>query len=105
MTEHVPGWYPGGTPTNILTVVLFLGALGVFAFVAYRLFKILMLGGEENRFDRVGERIKGVLVFVLGQRRVVREPSGWGHFVIFWGFLLITVGTVEGFVRGVWPVT
>ena len=103
MTEHVPGWYPGGTPTNILTVVLFLGALGVFAFVAYRLFKILMLGGEEDRFDRVGERIKGVLVFVLGQRRVIREPSGWGHFVIFWGFLLITVGTAEGFVRGVWP--
>jgi Fe-S oxidoreductase len=103
MTEHVPGWYPGGTPTNILTAVLFLGALGVFGYVAYRLYKILMLGAEEDRFDRVGERIKGVLVFVLGQRRVVREPSGWGHFVIFWGFLLITVGTVEGFVRGVWP--
>ena len=32
-------------------------------------------------------------LFVLGQRRVIREPSGWGHFVIFWGFLLITVGT------------
>jgi Fe-S oxidoreductase len=103
MTEHVPGWYPGGTPTNILTVVLFLGAVGVFVYVAYRLYKILMLGVAEDRFDRVGERIKGVLVFVFGQRRVVREPSGWGHFTIFWGFLLITVGTVEGFVRGVWP--
>ncbi len=102
MTEHVPGWYPGGTPTNILTAVLFLGAVGVFAYVAYRLVKILLLGGEEDRFDQIGERIKGVLVFVLGQRRVIREPSGWGHFVIFWGFLLITVGTVEGFVRGVW---
>jgi len=103
MTEHLPGWYPGGTPTNILTAVLFLGAVGVFGYVAYRLYKILMLGTAEDRFDRVGERIKGVLVFVLGQRRVIREPSGWGHFVIFWGFLLITVGTVEGFVRGMWP--
>ncbi len=103
MTEHVPGWYPGGTPTNILTAVLFLGALGVFCFVAYRLYKILLLGVAEDRFDRVGDRIKSVLVFVLGQRRVIREPAGWGHFVIFWGFLLITVATVEGFVRGVWP--
>jgi len=103
MTDHVPGWYPGGTPTNILTAVLFLGAVGVFAYVAYRLVQILLLGGKEDRFDQIGERIKGVLVFVFGQRRVIREPSGWGHFVIFWGFLLITVGTVEGFVRGVWP--
>ncbi len=103
MTEHVPGWYPGGTPTNILTAILFLGAVGVFAYVAYRLAKILLLGGKEDRFDRIPERLKGVLVFVFGQRRVVRERSGWGHFVIFWGFLLITLGTVEGFIRGVWP--
>jgi Fe-S oxidoreductase len=103
MTEHVPGWYPGGTPTNILTALLFLGAVGVFSYVAYRLVKILLLGAEEDRFDRLGERFKAVLVFVFGQRRVIREPSGWGHFVIFWGFLLITIGTVEGFVRGVWP--
>ncbi len=103
MTEHVPGWFPGGTPTNILTAVLFLGAVGIFAYVAYRLVKILLLGAPEDRFDRIGDRIKGVLVFVFGQRRVIREPSGWGHFVIFWGFLFITVGTVEGFVRGVWP--
>lgn len=100
--EHVTAWYPGGFPTNILTAVLFLGAVGVFGYVVYRLYKILMLGVAEDRFDRVGERIKGVLVFVFGQRRVIREPSGWGHFIIFWGFLLITVGTIEGFVRGVW---
>ena len=103
MTEHVPGWYPGGTPTNILTAILFLGAMGVFAYVAYRLAKILLLGSKEDRFDRIPERLKGVLVFVFGQRRVVRERSGWGHFVIFWGFLLITLGTIEGFIRGVWP--
>jgi len=103
MTEHLPAWYPGGTPTNILTTLLFLGAMGVFCYVAYGLVRILLLGAKEDRFDRIGERIQGVLVFVLGQKRVVREPSGWGHFIIFWGFLFITAGTIEGFVKGVWP--
>ncbi|MEW6444272.1 MAG: (Fe-S)-binding protein [bacterium] len=103
MTGHLPGWFPGGTPTNIITVLLFFGALGLFAFLVTRLVKILLLGTKENRFDRLPERVKDVIVFVLGQKRVVREPSGWGHFLIFWGFLLITVGTVEGFVKGVWP--
>jgi Fe-S oxidoreductase len=103
MTGHLPGWYPGGTPTNILTILLFFGALGIFGHVAYRLVKILLLGAKEDRFDQLYERLKGVLVFVLGQKRVVREPAGWGHFIIFWGFLLITVSTVEGFVKGVWP--
>jgi len=103
MTEHVPAWYPGGTPTNIVTTILFLAAVGVFCYVAYGLVKILLLGAKEDRFDRIPERVKGVLVFVFGQKRVVREPSGWGHFIIFWGFLFITVGTVEGFVKGIWP--
>ena len=103
MTEHLPGWFPGGTPTNIITTFLFLGALGVFCYVAYGLVKILLLGAKEDRFDRIGERIKSVVVFVLGQRRVVREPAGWGHFVIFWGFIFITLGTGEGFIKGVWP--
>ncbi len=103
MTEHLPGWYPGGTPTNILTTVLLLGAMGIFCYVAYGLVKILLLGTKEDRFDQISERIKAVLIFVFGQRRVIREPSGWGHFIIFWGFLLITVGTIEGFVKGVWP--
>lgn len=103
MTGHLPGWYPGGTPTNLLTLLLFFGALYVFGRVAYKLVKILLLGAKEDRFDQIPERLKGVLVFVFGQKRVVREPAGWGHFIIFWGFLLITVGTVEGFVKGVWP--
>ena len=103
MTDHLPGWYPGGTPTNIFTVILFLAAVGVFGVVAHKLYKILMLGTKEDRFDRINDRIKDVLIFVLGQRRVVQEPSGWGHFIIFWGFIFITIGTIEGFIKGVWP--
>ncbi len=71
--------------------------------MVYRLVKILLLGTKEDRFDQIGERIRSVVVFVLGQRRVIREPAGIGHFFIFWGFVFITIGTIEAFIKGVWP--
>ncbi len=43
-----------------------------------------------------------MVTFVLGQRRVVREPSGWGHFFIFWGFIIITIGSLETFGVGLY---
>ena len=33
----------------------------------------------------------------------MREPSGWGHFFIFWGFLVLGMATIEMFVRGYYP--
>ncbi len=92
---------PGHFPANLIIMLLFFGALGVFVHVLYRLYRILRLGTREDRFDRIGERIKSVLVFVFGQKRVLHEPSGLGHFVIFWGFIFITIGTVESFAKGV----
>ena len=93
---------PGHFPANILTVLLFLGALGVFVYVAYKLYKILRLGTHEDRFDRIGERIQAVLVFVFGQKKVIQEPAGYGHFIIFWGFIFITIGTVESLMKGIY---
>ncbi|MFC1889659.1 (Fe-S)-binding protein [Thermodesulfobacteriota bacterium] len=92
---------PGHFPANLLIALLFFGALGVFAYVVYNLYRILRLGTNEDRFDRIVERIKSVIVFVFGQKRVVREPSGLGHFVIFWGFIFITIGTVESLAKGI----
>jgi Fe-S oxidoreductase/nitrate reductase gamma subunit len=43
-----------------------------------------------------------VVTFVLGQKRVVREPYGWGHFLIFWGFIIITIGSLESFGVGLY---
>lgn len=93
---------PGHFPANLLIVVLFLGAFGFFFSVVYRLYRILNLGTYENRFDRIGERIKSVLVNVFGQKSVLREPSGLGHLIMFWGFIMITIGTVESLAKGIY---
>lgn len=93
---------PGHFPANILFMVIFAAANGFFLFSVYRLYRIMRLGQPEDRFDRIGERLKGVVAFVLGQRRVLSEPAGWGHFFIFWGFVVITIGSIETFGVGIY---
>ena len=67
---------PGRFPANILFILIFIAANGFFLFTVYKLYRIMRLGQPEERFDRIWDRLKGVATFVLGQRRVVNEPSG-----------------------------
>lgn len=91
---------PGHFPANFLFALIFAAALGLFLRNVYRLYRIVRLGQPENRFSQISERLKGLMTFVLGQVRVVREPEGWGHFFIFWGFLIISTGSLETFGTG-----
>jgi Fe-S oxidoreductase len=55
------------------------------------------MGKPENRFDRIGQRIKTMLVEVVPQwcslKTVTRKDlSGIGHALMFWGFGLFLVG-------------
>jgi Fe-S oxidoreductase len=93
---------PGHFPANAVFIVVFIAANGFFLFSVYKLYRIMMLGQQEDRFDQTTERVKGVLSFVLGQRRVLSEPAGWGHFFIFWGFVIITLGSIETFGVGIY---
>lgn len=88
---------PGYFPTNILFGLIFIAAIGFFCFTVFKLYRILRLGQPEDRFDQIGRRLWGVVTFVFGQRRVVKERSGWGHFLIFWGFIIISIGSLETF--------
>jgi len=81
---------------GIVMLILLVAVLAVFFLIVRRLINALRLGRqEENRLDNIGERIKSVLVYVAGQARVLSRTAGLGHFVIFWGFIFITLGTVE----------
>jgi len=74
-----------------LLVVAFAG----FTWTCIRLVKFLLYCRPENRFDHLGRRVLDFFVYFLFQRKVAEEKSSLHHLVIFWGFLLITVGTVE----------
>ena len=72
---------------------------------------VLRAGRPLNRSDRPVERIKGVLIYVIAQRRLLNDIGpGLAHAFIFWGFLVLlattgnylTNGLVEAIVG--WPL-
>ena len=102
-----------GIPGYAIFWVLFAIAVGLFAQRAYFLFRLMRLGKPENRFDRIGQRIKTMLVEVVPQwcslKTVTgKDLSGIGHALLFWGFSLflisyiIFIGLAGGF--GLSPV-
>ncbi len=64
-----------------------------------KLFKLLKAQkGRTKPIDHFAERIKTTLVNVLGQKAVLKKPLvGFMHALIFWGFIIITIGTMEQF--------
>jgi Fe-S oxidoreductase len=85
------------TPVFLIVAAI---AFGYSGWKFATLFKLLKAHkGSKPRFDRVPERVIAVLKNVLGQRAVLRDwKIGLAHAFIFWGFIVITVGTVEQFV-------
>lgn len=81
---------------NVLVFLLVLAvALAVFGYSLNKRIGYLRLGQPENRLDNTGERIKGLLVYVFGQKKLLKEKFGIVHFIIFWGFIVISFGTLQ----------
>ncbi len=66
----------------------------VFVYAIQRRVRLWRLAGKLDRFDRLGERFRGLLSEVLGQHRLLRDPfAGISHLLIFYGFAGLTVAT------------
>ncbi|HJX69707.1 MAG TPA: (Fe-S)-binding protein, partial [Dehalococcoidia bacterium] len=88
-----------GIPGYAIFWVLFAIAAGLFAQRLYFLFRLMRLGKPENRFDRIGQRIKTTLVEVVPQwcnlKTVTRKDlAGVGHALLFWGFSLFLISYI-----------
>ena len=91
------------TAQNVVFLLVLTVAAGFFALNVQRLTRYLRLGVAEVRTDRPWWRIGNVLRIGLAQSKILREPiAGIMHATIFWGFIVITAGTVELFLQGVW---
>jgi len=76
---------------------------GIFALNVQRLVGYLRLGLVEDRTDRPWARLVNVLRIGIAQTKILREPiAGIMHATIFWGFIVLTAGTVEIFIQGAW---
>ncbi len=89
------------TPPGALRITLALAMLVITIAVAGRriawLVKLIRSGRPaEGRTDMIEERVKGQLVEVFGQRRLLRwSGPGIAHFFTFWGFVILGATIVE----------
>ncbi len=92
-----------GLGAPILAVLALLG-FGAFLWRAYQLYRYLRLGRDEGRTDRFWSRVREELVVYLLQRKLLKRPyyvRGAAHAFIFWGFLVITYGTLDLLLAGI----
>jgi hypothetical protein len=89
---------------SVAVLVVLLAAIAYFVVRARRLYRILRLGPNENRFDHLGERLRGVAVYVGAHTRMFRNLySGILHFFIFYGFIVLLTAIVQAFGEGIAP--
>jgi len=86
---------------ELVRILLFLALAGVAGYISmtafYRRYQYLMLGAQEDRFDNSEDRIRGFFKYVMGQAKVLAEPAGIAHFIIFYGFIIISIGALDFF--------
>jgi len=100
MTAPTGPFVPGGA---ILLALAILG-FGAFFWRAWRLYRYMRLGRDEARIDHPWRRLRDELVVYLGQRKLLKRPyyvRGIAHAFIFWGFLIITIGTIDLLIDGI----
>jgi hypothetical protein len=94
---------------QILFVVLLAASLAFFARTVWLFGRGVAAGAPDPRprFDQLGGRLLDVGIYFFGQKKVAEEgpqhQSSKHHLLIFWGFLLITIGTADTVVSGVIP--
>ena len=90
-----------GVPGYVFGWIIFLLALSLFFYVIYKRFGLLRLGQSDLRFSQLGERLWGLLTFGIFQKRQPRYPvAGIIHIVIFWGFVILGLRSLELVAQG-----
>jgi ferredoxin len=79
-------------------------SLAFFAYNVQRFAGYLGLGVTENRLDSIAVRFRNFLEIGIFQKKIFRDSvAGPMHAAIFWGFCVLTAGTVEFILNGIVP--
>lgn len=90
--------------SQLVYAAAFVAAMGFFAASARRLVAYLRAGRPDDRLGAIPTRVRNLALIGFAQTKILRERgAGLSHALVFWGFLVVTVGTVEQMVQGFWP--
>ncbi len=87
----------------MIFAILFFGAFGYFCYRFYIIWGYIRLGAEpvDSMYDEPLARIKNVFTTAFIQPKMFRDfIPGLMHALIFWGFILVTIGTTETIMNG-----
>jgi len=93
-----------GLPGRLVFGLLVFFAIVVFIYSMSRRVRVLLAGAPENRFDRIGLRIRKTFEYAFLQKRMFRDPyAGFFHILLFSGFVVLTVRTLALVAEGLIP--
>jgi Fe-S oxidoreductase/nitrate reductase gamma subunit len=85
---------------NLAVYLISLIAVIVLILGIRKRIKLWKLGQPEKRTDQIWTRIKSVLWFGFGHGRTLKELyPGIFHFLLFWGFVILFIGTLIIFLQ------
>jgi Fe-S oxidoreductase len=83
-------------PLYPLAAVVFLGAGALFALQMARHLRVFATARPVTVTDRAESRFDALIRYAIVQIRMFRDPaSGMSHLVIFWGFVILSLGTLD----------
>jgi Fe-S oxidoreductase len=90
------------TAFQLAVILVLVSAFAFFSFNFSKIVRIILLSKARNRFSDNVKRAQIFVSQVFGHEKLLRQTvAGWIHFFIFWGFVILTVGTFEWFFYGV----
>ncbi len=93
-----------GFPGYLLTWLLFLSGISLFSYIVYKRYRLIRSGNPDPRFALIGERVRSLLIFGFIQKRQPRYlVAGLIHLTIFWGFLVLSLHSMDLLVQGLFP--
>lgn len=86
---------------QIIFIATLVITIGVFLFTAWRLFRYYKLT-QPYKFGSFGKRLIVMLDVAFFQTKIFRRPvMGFFHALVFWGFCVIAIGSIEMVIDGV----
>ena len=81
---------------QIYFVIALLLTLGVFGYTTWRYVRFFRLTRPAFRVSDIGRRFGVMLEVAIGQTKIFRRPViGLLHALVFWGFCVILIGSIE----------
>jgi Fe-S oxidoreductase len=90
-----------GIPAYVFGWIVFVSGVGLFVSLIYRRYLPLSTAQADPRFDALGSRVLDLLRYGFLQTRQPRYLwAGVIHLIIFWGFMVLGVRSVELIAQG-----